>query len=55
MQKPMMMQGLAPTRWTSTGDQKEENVKVMEKNTHGPYYDKRITLYRGLGLPEKAI
>ena len=35
-----------------------ENVEVMEKNTTHEgekYSEQRITLYRGLGLPEKAI
>ena len=35
-----------------------ENVEVQKKNLTQDgenYSDKRITLYRGLGLPEKAI
>ena len=31
------------------------NKEVMEKMATGKKWEKRITLYRGLGLPEKAI
>ena len=32
-----------------------KNNKIIGEGYHKKYGDKRITLYRGLGLPEKAI